>query len=149
MRKKVRKSRASYVIGYGRPPSSSQFQPGQSGNPKGRPKGARNASSMARDALERPINVKVNGTWRKMSVRKATYNRLAEKAVAGDAKALDFLLSLESAERPPQFDPPDAERSAAKDLEILQSFFDRRCLLQGQQSDDPERGPSKTKKGTQ
>ena len=105
---------------------------------------------MARDALERPINVKMNGTWRKMSVRKAAYNRLAEKAVAGDAKALDFLLSLESAERPPQFDPPDAERSAAKDLEILQDFFNRRRagLPQQEQDHDPERGPGKPKRGS-
>ena len=75
------------------------FSPGQSGNPQGRPKGVRNASSMARDALERTINVKVKGTWRKMTVRKAAYLRLAERAVAGDAKALDYLLSLESEER--------------------------------------------------
>jgi hypothetical protein len=148
MRKKVRKPRASYVIGYGRPPSLSQFQPGQSGNPKGRPKGARNASSMARDVLERPINVKVNGTWRKMSVRKAAYNRLAEKAVAGDAKALDFLLSLESAEHPPQSDQPDAERAAAKDLEILQDFFDRRRagLPQVEQDRGPDRELGTTKR---
>ena len=104
MRKKVRKPRASYAVGYARPPTSSQFQPGQSGNPKGRPKGVRNASSMARDALERTINVKVKRTWRKMTVRKAAYLRLAERAVAGDAKALDYLLSLESEERPPGSD---------------------------------------------
>ena len=54
---------------------------------------------MARDALEGSINVKVRGTWRKMTVRKAAYLRLAEKAVAGDAKALAYLLSLESEER--------------------------------------------------
>jgi Family of unknown function (DUF5681) len=86
MRKKVRNRRARYAVGYGRPPTSSQFQPGQSGNPQGRPKGVRNASSMARDALERTINVKVKGAWRKMTVRKAAYRRLAERAVAGDAK---------------------------------------------------------------
>jgi hypothetical protein len=28
-----------YTIGYGMPPQSTQFRPGQSGNPRGRPKG--------------------------------------------------------------------------------------------------------------
>jgi uncharacterized protein DUF5681 len=124
MRKRIRKSRARYAVGYGRPPTSSQFQTGQSGNPKGRPKGVRNASSLARDALERPINLKVKGTWRKMTVRKAAYLRLAERAVAGDAKALDYLLSLESEERPPG--PDHAQPLSANDFELLQGFFDRR-----------------------
>src|SRR6476661_7234335 len=100
MRKKLRTPRSGYSVGYGRPPTSSQFKPGESGNPKGRPKGARNSSSMARDALEGMISVKEKGKWRKMTVRKAAYCRLAERAVAGDVKALDYLLALESAERP-------------------------------------------------
>ncbi len=147
MRKKVRKPRASYAVGYGRPPTSSQFQPGQSGNPKGRPKGVRNASSMARDALERAINVKVKGSWRKMTVRKAAYLRLAEKAVAGDVKALNYLLSLESEERPPGSDQAESEKSSAKDLAILQDFFDRRrpSTLQERRHDDQERGANKRK----
>jgi hypothetical protein len=124
MRKKVRKRRSGYAVGYGRPPTSSQFRPGQSGNPNGRPKGVRNASSMARDVLERTINVKVKGAWRKMTVRKAAYLRLAERAVAGDAKALDYL--LESEEHPPRADHPPMQPLSAKDLELLQGFFDRR-----------------------
>jgi Family of unknown function (DUF5681) len=32
----------SYKVGYSKPPTASRFRPGQSGNPKGRPKGARN-----------------------------------------------------------------------------------------------------------
>jgi hypothetical protein len=71
---------------------------------------------MARDALERTVNVKVKRTWRKMSVRKAAYLRLGEKAVAGDAKAFDYLLSLESQEHQPGPDQAEADRSAAKDL---------------------------------
>jgi hypothetical protein len=126
MRKKVRTPRSGYSVGYGRPPTSSQFKPGQSGNPAGRPRGARNASSLAREALERPINVKVKGTSRKMSVRKAAYRRLAEKAVAGDVKALDYLLSLERAELPTGPDHAQSEPLSAKDVELLQRFFDRR-----------------------
>jgi uncharacterized protein DUF5681 len=124
MRKRIRKPRVRYAVGYGRPPTASQFQAGQSGNPKGRPKGVRNASSLARDALERTINVKVKGTWRKMTVRKAAYLRLAERTAAGDAKAFDYLLSLESEERPPG--PDHAQPLSAKDFELLQGFFDRR-----------------------
>jgi len=126
MRKKIRQTHSSYPVGYGRPPTASQFQPGQSGNPKGRPEGARNPASMAHDALENKINIKVKGTWRKMSVRKAAYRRLAEKAVAGDVKALDYLLALESAERPPRSDEAQIQPSSAKDIELLQGFFDRR-----------------------
>jgi hypothetical protein len=148
MRKKVRRRRAAYAVGYGRPPTSAQFQPGQSGNPKGRPKGVRNASSMARDALERTITVKVKGTWRKLTVRKAAYLRVAERAAAGDAKALDYLLSLESEERAPGSDQAETQRSAAKDLAILQDFFDRRrASLPQHEHDDQQRGPGKRERG--
>jgi hypothetical protein len=137
MRKKVRKPRASYAVGYARPPTSSQFQRGQSGNPRGRPKGTRNASSMARDALERTTSVRVKGTWRKTTVRKAAYRRLGEKAVAGDVKALDYLLSLESEERLPGSDHAQAQPLSVKDLELLQGFFDRRRASVPQQAQPP------------
>jgi hypothetical protein len=34
--------RPGYEVGYGKPPEKTRFRPGQSGNPKGRPKGAKN-----------------------------------------------------------------------------------------------------------
>lgn len=33
---------SSYEVGYGKPPVTTRFQPGRSGNPNGRPKGAKN-----------------------------------------------------------------------------------------------------------
>jgi hypothetical protein len=147
MRRKVCKPCASYEVGYARPPTSSQYQPGQSGNPNGRPKGTRNVSSMARDALERTITVKVKRTWRTMTVRRAAYLRVAERAAAGDAKAFDYLLALEGEERAPGCDQAESHRSAAKDLALLQEFFDRRrTSLPQHEHDDARRGPDKKKR---
>ncbi len=61
-----------------------------------------------------------------MTVRKAAYRRLAEKAVAGDVKALDYLLSLERAEGMTDPDHTQTQPLSAKDLDLLQRFFDRR-----------------------
>jgi hypothetical protein len=103
---------------------------------------------MARDVLERTVDVKVKGTSRRMSVRKAAYLRLAERAVAGDAKAFDYLLALEREERPPGPDQAEAQRSAAKDLAILEDFFDRRRASSPQHKhDEQQRSPGNTKRG--
>jgi hypothetical protein len=40
-------------VSYKNPPLHSQFQPGQSGNPKGRPKGSKNVRTILREALQR------------------------------------------------------------------------------------------------
>jgi hypothetical protein len=36
-------------VGYGRPPRAHQFKPGQSGNPTGRPRGAKSEATMLRE----------------------------------------------------------------------------------------------------
>ena len=148
--RKTRRSLSNYAVGYGRPPTSSQFKPGQSGNPRGRPKGARDASSMARDALERKIDLKVKGgTRRKVTVREAGYRSLAEKAATGDVKSLLCLLSLESKERP-SGDDAQTQPLSAKDFELLQGFFDRRrgSAPHHERNDVPERGAGNTERGT-
>ena len=38
----VQKPGASYEVGYGKPPTTTRFKPGTSGNPRGRPKGTKN-----------------------------------------------------------------------------------------------------------
>jgi hypothetical protein len=151
MRKKnkLAKPRSDYTVGYSRPPVATRFQSGQSGNPKGRPKGARNTASMAHDALERQLSIKENGIRRKMTVRQASYRRLADKAVAGDVKALDYLLSLEGDERRSHL--PEINTSSEKDLEILQAFFDRRraSLLQQIQHNNQQHRADETEREDQ
>jgi Family of unknown function (DUF5681) len=47
-------------VGYRRPPIGTRFRPGQSGNPRGRPKGARNLSTVVAAALGERVAVTEN-----------------------------------------------------------------------------------------
>jgi hypothetical protein len=127
MRKKKRVSAKRYTVGYGRPPLSTRFKPGQCGNARGRPKGTRSARSMARATLEQRIVVSTTGVPKRMSVREIAFQRLAEKAMDGDLKALNFLLGLEDAPQSPEGDA--AQKSAERNLKIIRQFFERQ--LQG------------------
>jgi hypothetical protein len=85
-------SNANYKTGYGRPPKERQFKPGQSGNPKGRPKGVKNTMTLLREILDRKVEVRIGSTVRKISVREAILTRFAESALKGDTKSAGFLL---------------------------------------------------------
>jgi hypothetical protein len=81
-------------IGYKSPPEDTRFKPGQSGNPKGRPKGAHNFKTDVKATLETTIDLATGGAPKKISTQKAALLRLREKALKGDQRALDRLLSL-------------------------------------------------------
>jgi Family of unknown function (DUF5681) len=48
----------SLKTGYGRPPIEHRFKPGQSGNPRGRPKGKKNEATILHELLNRKITVR-------------------------------------------------------------------------------------------
>jgi hypothetical protein len=120
---------ASYTVGYGRPPISTQFRREQSGNPKGRPKETtRQKSSMARAALERKVCLE-DGPNRKASVRQVAFERIGEKALAGDIKSVNFLLARENDEQPPV--PNQLPVPPETALEILREYFSRERAKKG------------------
>jgi hypothetical protein len=48
-------------VGYRKPPRRTRFRKGQSGNPRGRPSGAKSLSTMLREALNELVIVVENG----------------------------------------------------------------------------------------
>ena len=51
----------AYAVGYGKPPVPSRFQRGKSGNPKGRPKGALNVTTILFRTLREIVVINENG----------------------------------------------------------------------------------------
>jgi uncharacterized protein DUF5681 len=99
-------AKRGYAIGKGRPPSHSRFRPGQSGNPKGRPKGALNTKTLIDQELDTKILITENGKQRKISKRQAAAKQFANKAASGDPKAIAALWK-ESRQDVPEHDPQD------------------------------------------
>lgn len=95
-------SDAPYDIGYGKPPKHSQFKPGQSGNPRGRPSGSKSLSTILRKALSERIEVNKGGKRIKRSKLDVAIEQLVNKAAGGDLKAFiqlsQHLVRIEDAE---------------------------------------------------
>jgi hypothetical protein len=82
---------ANKPIGYGNPPEHTKFQPGKSGNPRGRPKQSKpdiDIPSLFLDELLREIPLLVEGKPTKMPAIQIIIRRLAGEAMKGSVKAL-------------------------------------------------------------
>jgi hypothetical protein len=84
----------TYEVGYRRPPPASRFQKGRSGNPNGRPKGARNFVTLLEQELAQTIVVTENGKKKSVSRLQAMVKRLVAGAMQGDPKQLLTLVEI-------------------------------------------------------
>jgi hypothetical protein len=75
-------------VGYGNPPEETRFVKGKSGNPKGRPKGRKNFSTMLQTISRERIPVTVNGRVKYMTKLEACIHQLSNKAASGDMRAI-------------------------------------------------------------
>jgi hypothetical protein len=84
----------AYEVGYGRPPKHAQFRKGRSGNPKGRPKGAKNVMTILHEALSEKASVRQGDKARKLSKVEIMIRQLVNKAATGDLKAVQTIMNL-------------------------------------------------------
>jgi len=82
------------AVGYGRPPKHRQFKKGRSGNPKGRPKGTRNLATDLEEELSALILVREGAQPKRISKQRAMVKALLAKAIKGDTKAANTVLSI-------------------------------------------------------
>jgi hypothetical protein len=87
-------NRNNSEIGYGKPPANTRFKKGQSGNPKGRPKGSTSFTSSAYRVLQERVNINEGGRRKNVTKLVAALKQIANKAASGDANTLRLLITI-------------------------------------------------------
>lgn len=105
---------AGYQVGFGKPPKSTRFQPGRSGNPRGRPKGSKNKARLPALHEERLKSIILEEAYRTVTVNdvrgevtipmaQAVVRSLAVNAAKGNQRAqrlfTQILASTETANK--------------------------------------------------
>ena len=82
------------AVGYKHPPRAHQFRPGHSGNPTGRPKGARNFKSELREELSELVTIRDGEREIQVSKQWALIKTLVAAAIKGNQRAAATLLAI-------------------------------------------------------
>jgi hypothetical protein len=116
-----------HEVGYGKPPKATQFKKGRSGNPNGRPKGAKGVKANLRRDLETKITIREGNREIKIPKAEAVAKRLIANALKGDIKPVLELVKLDDE----LFGNGDTAPAAAAtltspeqvDYDLLRDFF--------------------------
>lgn len=86
------------IIGYRRPPIAHRFQPGTSGNPRGRPKGSSSRKKIIERVLLEKHRVDIDGSGhsRIITTLALVALQLRQKALEGNTRAFNEYKKLES-----------------------------------------------------
>jgi hypothetical protein len=122
--------------GYGKPPKKHQFKPGQSGNPKGRPKGARSFKTALSKELETKLEIKEAGKTKKVSKLEAVAKRLVTDALNGNAKALTELLRQLNLHFADNSEGETAQQPASEEDQALLARFIERAIAEKEVKND-------------
>jgi hypothetical protein len=85
-----------YEVGYGRPPKSTQFKRGESGNPSGQRKARASFAVLVRLELDKTITLGRGDNARTMTKRQLVAARLRKAIKAGDIEAIKLAMLIDA-----------------------------------------------------
>ncbi len=121
-----------YEVGYGKPPKTGQFKPGQSGNPKGRPKKSKNSAVLLNLELDQRIVIQENGKKRTITKREAILKQLVNGAMSGNIHKITLITKLVDQTTEPEPFVPN-EQDEAELRQVLEEFIASNGKIYGTQ----------------
>jgi Family of unknown function (DUF5681) len=127
-------NKGDYEVGYGKPPRDTRFPKGQSGNPRGRPPGAKNLKTLLSEALNEPVIVTENGGRRKVTKRQAIVTQLVNRSATADFRAIKILLDIvRDIERQTEPTAPETSDFSEADEKVLEQIKARFSIGESEQ----------------
>lgn len=125
--------KAEYEVGYRKPPKNTRFTPGKSGNPRGRPMGAKGLSTVFAKEANKRVTVRTAEGTQKITQQEAIIKRLFHKAMEGDQRAITKVVEMGRIIEPQLTSAEVEHQGAGQDDEaILQDFLRRKGMKNGQ-----------------
>jgi hypothetical protein len=89
-----KRDKSESPVGYKKPPQHTQFKPGKSGNPKGRPKKATTFADVFLENLPKRVSITIQGREQTVSMREAIALMHLAKAAKGDPKSTQLVMAV-------------------------------------------------------
>ena len=118
-----------YKFGYGKPPKSSRFESGSSGNAKGRPKGSKNLKTLIRRAMTSTVSIREGSRSRRVSKIEGVVLRQLQDALKGNDRSAMAIIKMAIQMgflEDPDSNPAEATALSASDERILEQLLTRR-----------------------
>ena len=122
----------NYEVGYRKPPRHTRFKPGQSGNPRGRPKAEKSLGAALNEALKAKVKMRRNGKERVVSSIQAFVLRVVTDAIQGKASAQKMLVALmerfvpTAADAAPTGHAEDARARLFEELDLMRKRLQKK-----------------------
>jgi hypothetical protein len=117
-----------YPVGYGKPPVTSRFKPGASGNVKGRPKNSKNLKTLIRQAMTAKIAIQEGSNSRRVTKIEGVVLRQIQSALKGDDRSAMAVIKMAAQLGlldDPNGDPTEAAVFSPADEQILEQLLTR------------------------
>lgn len=106
-----------YDVGYKKPPRSTRFKQGQSGNPRGRPRKVKDLDKLLDNELSQSIRFSDGGESKTAPKRELLVKSIVNAALKGDRVAWKIVLGITQSHKTIEdFEPDAADRQALTDF---------------------------------